>query len=252
VDHDPVSATMPINRSALVVALVAAAGVGSSIATNPPDAALPVVVGDEVTVSYRGKAHVLTGKTAEEIRDAALALLRSSCKERPLRNDDNARRLVESARRHPHVLLTFVKPRFVPRAGNNKGPVEVRSLVIPFHPDFDPEVVFVLPGKPFRAFDDMGDGSESIRAALIRAGIYPYDNDPKGDKPNWYEAVGALEKRGAGIRKDATRPDFPVIGVYFPRTACPVTDEDLNNLRAFPDLKNVGIDGIDVWKPVRR
>src|SRR5207253_1628740 len=79
-----------------------------------------------------------------------------------------------TVRKRSYVMITFEKPRSVPKAGNNKTPVYVRSLIIPFSPDLDPEVIYVLPGKPFRSFGEMTpDGFETIRSALVDARVYP-------------------------------------------------------------------------------
>jgi hypothetical protein len=138
----------------------------------------PGVPADRVTVLYRGKTHTLTGKAAATIRTAALDLLKSSCEETPGGEDNvGVQERYRRAKTHSHVLITFVKPVDVPRAGNNKTPVRVESLLVPFSPDLDPETVYVLPGKRGeRGFTQFtSDPCDAIREALVEASIYPVD-----------------------------------------------------------------------------
>jgi hypothetical protein len=129
---------------------------------------------DQVTVLYRSHSYTLTGESAKAIRATALAMLRGSCEERQEVDNDNViQRQFDKALKRSHVLVTFAKAEMVPKAGNNKVPVQVEWLMIPFSPDLDPETIYVRPGKPFRAFRDFDpDHCDDIRAMLIKAGIY--------------------------------------------------------------------------------
>jgi hypothetical protein len=137
----------------------------------------PDTPSDTVTVRYRGKTHTLTGKDAATVRDAALDLLRTSCRE--IVGTDNDREIpirYDRARKRSHVLVTFAKPIEIPKAGNNKIPVRVESLMVPFSPDLDPESVYVLPGRPFRMFQHfVPEACEPLHEALVKAGIYSAD-----------------------------------------------------------------------------
>jgi hypothetical protein len=143
-----------------------------AIADSKPD-----VPSDTVTVLYRGKTHTLSGKDAASVREAAIDLLRTSCTEvGNAGNDADIRNRYDRAMKRSHVRVTFAKPIEVPKAGNNKVPVRVETLIIPFSPDLDPESVYVLAGQPFRVFRDfLPDSCEPLRAALIKAAIYPAD-----------------------------------------------------------------------------
>src|SRR5262245_61399596 len=102
----------------------------------------PAVPAGTVTVRYRGKTHTLTGKPAEEIRAASLRLLRTSCEEiGGVDNDAEDQARYARVKKRSHILITFDQPVEVPKAGNNKVPVLVRSLMVPFSPDLDPETV---------------------------------------------------------------------------------------------------------------
>jgi hypothetical protein len=144
-------------------------------ATDPkPD--LPV---GTAKVLYRGKTHTLTGKDAAPLCQAALGLLETSCKETGgVYEDGDVQRRYQRAQQRSHVLVTFARPVDVPKAGNNKIPVRVESVMIPFSPDLDPETVYVLPGKRGeRAFTRfLPDPCDAIREALVKAGIYPADS----------------------------------------------------------------------------
>jgi hypothetical protein len=139
----------------------------------------PVGANDGVTVLYRGKLHTLTGKQAEVIRDAALDLLESSCEEiGGVDKDAEEQQRYEKAKKRSHILITFARPVKIPRAGNNKVPVRVDSLLVPFSPELNPETVYVKPGKPFRPFTRLSpDMYDQIRESLVKARIYPRDND---------------------------------------------------------------------------
>jgi hypothetical protein len=147
----------------------------SGIAVGEPKPDLPA---DTVTVLFRGKTHSLSGKAASELREAALELLRTSCLENGrVSNDAEIQQRYERAKKRSQVMITFAKPVEVPKAGNNKTPVSVQSLMIPFSPDLDPETVYVMPGKPFRAFTEFTpDLCDTVRALLVKAGIYPADS----------------------------------------------------------------------------
>jgi hypothetical protein len=139
----------------------------------------PIDANDGVTVLYRGKTHTLTGKEAAAIRRAALDLLGSSCEESGgVYEDGDVQERHRRAKNRSHVLVTFARPVEVPKAGNNKVPVRVESVMIPFSPDLDPETVFVLPGKrgarSFTRF--LPDPCDTIRESLVKAGIYPADS----------------------------------------------------------------------------
>ncbi len=134
----------------------------------------PPAAKDVVTVLYRGKTQELSGKVAKAVREAGLALLKSSGRERAVDNDPAAERRYSMIRNRSYVRITFAKPLLLSRASNPKMAVRVKEMVIPFSPDLDPEVVYVHPGKPFRMFAEvMTDGFQTIRTALIDAGIYP-------------------------------------------------------------------------------
>jgi hypothetical protein len=131
-----------------------------------------------VTVLYRGKMHTLTGKQAAAVGDAALELLESSCQAAAGFYDDaDVQERIQRAKKRAHVRVTFARPVDVPRAGNNKVPVRVESVLIPFSPDLDPETVYVLPGtrgeRSFTRF--VPDPCDTIREMLVKAGIYPAD-----------------------------------------------------------------------------
>jgi RNA polymerase sigma factor (sigma-70 family) len=144
----------------------------------------PADSNDVVTVLYRRKTHTLQGKQAKAVRDAGLGLLEGSCEERDV-NDAEAAQRYATIRKRSYVLVTFSRELSVPKAGNNKVPVRVKSLLIPFSPDLDPEVVYVLPGKPVRAFAEMTpDGFETIRSVLVEAGIYPPEVAPAREEKN--------------------------------------------------------------------
>jgi hypothetical protein len=162
-----------IHRWAITLIAGAVCAPGTAISEPKPDHP-PYTV----TVLYRGKTHTLEGKAATELRDAALELLRTSCSElKDIANNSEAEQRYEKAKKRSHVLIAFAKPVEVPRAGNNKTPVSVQSLMIPFSPDLDPETVYVLPGKPVRAFAEfMPDLCDALRASLVKTGIYPADN----------------------------------------------------------------------------
>jgi hypothetical protein len=137
----------------------------------------PDAPSDTVTVLYRGKTHTLSGKDAATVREVAVDLLKSSCKE--VGGVDRDREIpirYDRARKRSHVLVTFAKPIDVPDAGNNKVPVRVEALMVPFSPDLDPESVYVLPGRPFRVFRDFTpEDCERLHKALVKAGVYPAD-----------------------------------------------------------------------------
>jgi RNA polymerase sigma factor (sigma-70 family) len=188
-----------------VGAVVSAGRIGPAAAANSSEAVLPqdepqalddkgitpnkrnarkadrksVLLEDVVTVLYRGKTHTLTGKQAEAVRNAGLGLLESSCEERVVSIDAEATQRYATIRKRSYVLITFVRQLSVRKAGNNRVPVPVKSLLIPFSPDLDPEVVYVLPGKSLRMFAEMTpDGFDTIRSALVDAGIYPPEVAP--------------------------------------------------------------------------
>jgi uncharacterized protein (TIGR03067 family) len=81
------------------------------------------------------------------------------------------------------VLVTLADAVDVPKAGNNPS-VRVKSLMIPFSPDLDPETVYVAPGprgvRGFREF--IHEYCDDIRAALVAAGVYPADERPADGK----------------------------------------------------------------------
>jgi hypothetical protein len=140
---------------------------------------------DAVTVLYRGRTHTLSGEHATAARTAGLAMLGSSCDERDTSNDIEMHERYLRALKRSHVRITFAKAEMVPNAGNNKVPVQVNSLVVPFSPDLDPETVYVLPGKPFRAFSEfMPENCDLMRTALIKAGVYPPDPPPQNLRPD--------------------------------------------------------------------
>jgi RNA polymerase sigma factor (sigma-70 family) len=150
-----------------------------------------VVIEDVVTVRYRGNMHTLTGKHAQAVRNAGLLLIGSTCLERDISKDGEAALRYATIRKRSYVQITLARQRSVSKAGNNKTPVAVKSLLIPFSPDLDPEVIYVLPGKPFRAFAEMSlDGFETIRSALIEAGIYPPEDAPVKDKKPGKQSLG--------------------------------------------------------------
>jgi len=159
-----------IHRWSFVLIVCAVWRSGIAVGESKPD--LPA---DTVTVFYRGKTHTLTGKAATELRDAALELLRTSCMENGnVASDTEIQQRYERAQKRSHILITFGKAVEVPKAGNNKTPVSVQTLMIPFSPDLDPETVYAKPGKPFRAFTEFTpDLCDTIRASLVKAGIYP-------------------------------------------------------------------------------
>lgn len=130
-----------------------------------------------VTVLYRGKTHTLRGKDAATVQETAMRMLETSCAE--IGGVDNDREIpvrYDRAKKRSHVLVTFARAVEVPKAGNNKVPVRVESLMVPFSPDLDPESVYVLPGRPFRVFQEfVPETAEDLHAALVKAGIYPTD-----------------------------------------------------------------------------
>jgi len=140
----------------------------------------------------------LTGKVAKVVRNAGLDLLKSSSRERVVINDPEAEHRYSTIRNRSYVRIAFAKPISVSRASTTKTPVKVKSLVLPFSPDLDPEVVYVHPGKPFRMFAEMNpNGFQTIRSALIDAGIYP----PEGAslrvvKPKRKNDLTALKRAG--------------------------------------------------------
>ena len=157
-----------------VLVLVAAAVLvpGHLVADDPKPA--KDTSKDAVTVLYREHTVTLTGEHAREVRTLAVEMLRSACKERP--EPQNNRTIAErykAALNRSHVLITFAKTVEVPHAGNNKVPVQVEWLMIPFSPDLDPETIYVGPGKPFRVFADFEpDYCNDIREVLVKAGVY--------------------------------------------------------------------------------
>ena len=154
-----------------VFLIAGALGTAEVTAANPQ----PAVASDSVTVLFQGKRHILTGKQAEVVREAALDLLRTSCEEiRGVDNDADDQQRYERAKKRSHILITFAKHVEVPKAGNNRTPVRVESLMVPFSPDLNPETVYVLPGKPFRPFTRfIPEICDTIRESLVKAGIYP-------------------------------------------------------------------------------
>jgi hypothetical protein len=164
----------PFRRLAIALLAIAICAPGMAVGETKPD--LPA---ETVTVLFRGKMHTLSGKAAIDLRNAALALLRSSCEEiGGVANDSEIQQRYERGKKRSHILITFAKLVEVPKAGNNKTPVSVQSLMIPFSPDLDPETVYVLPGKPFRAFKEFTpDLCDAVRALLVKAGIYPVESN---------------------------------------------------------------------------
>jgi tetratricopeptide (TPR) repeat protein len=163
-----------------------------------------LIPGNVVTVFYRGKTHTLSGTQAKVVRKAGLDLLKSSRRERAADNDPESLRRYAIIRNRSYVLIIFSRPLAVHRASNPKTPVKAKTLLIPFSPDLDPEAVYVMPGKPFRIFAEMNpDGFNTIRSALVGAGIYPMAVAPIKDvttapkySPNrFFTRVKALYER---------------------------------------------------------
>jgi hypothetical protein len=129
---------------------------------------------DAVTVIYRGHTYGFTGRDAERLTAAALRLLTGSRTERPLAGNDNLRRHLETARERSCIRFRFATPRSIPKTGTAAAGIAVEELIIPFSPDLDPQAVFVLPGRPARAFTDFRIVEcDDLRTMLVHARIYP-------------------------------------------------------------------------------
>src|SRR5262249_52020033 len=134
----------------------------------------PAPAADEVRLVYRGETYGLTGRDADNLSRAAVKLLASSRTERPLADNEDLRRHFETSQKRSSVLIRSAKPRSIPKVGNTAEPVPVEQVVIPFSPDLDPQAVFVLPGRPARAFADFRLGvCDDLRTMLVHARLYP-------------------------------------------------------------------------------
>ncbi len=126
----------------------------------------------EVTVFYRGEVYHFAGRDAENLSRAGVRLLASCRTEQAIADSESLRRSLETAQKRSGIVLQFAKPLSLRTAGTDA--LRVEKLIIPFSPDLDPQTVFVLPGRPARAFTGFRVRiCDDLRSMLEHARVYP-------------------------------------------------------------------------------